>query len=152
MCAFYRQPEFYTSLFGLVLIITLSFVVLVFLFANLAFLDSVIFCVVVLCLCRTFPLRITWMSQREQPDRVCKRKKQGQVLSRGNSSSSVERSSDTSVLPSPLSSSDLAAVSSIPSESSSIAGDISDITIVSPEGERSNYGENSSASPFCDSG
>ncbi len=84
------------------------------------------------------------MSQREQPDRVCKRKKQGQVLCRGNSSGSVERSSDTSVPPSPLSCSDLAAVSSIPSESSSVASDISDITIVSPEGERSNSGENSS--------
>ncbi len=45
------------------------------------------------------------MSQREQPDRVCKRKKQVVVLNRGNSALSVESSSVVSVVHSPFSSS-----------------------------------------------
>ncbi len=78
------------------------------------------------------------MSQREQPDRVCKRKTQVVVLNCGNSSSSsVEHSSDTSVPPSLLSCSSSPAVSSILSDSNSISSGISSLTIVSPEGENS---------------
>jgi len=50
------------------------------------------------------------MSQREQPDRECKRKKQVVVLNRGNSAVSVESSAAVSVVHSPFSGSSSSSV------------------------------------------
>ncbi len=102
MCAFYRQLEIYTSLIGLVFIITLSFVVSECFVCLLGTFGLCHFVWLLFCLCRTSPPWITWMSQREQPDRGCKRKKQVVVLNRGNSAVSVESSAAVTVVHSPL--------------------------------------------------
>jgi len=86
VCAFYRQIEFCITLFGLVEFITLLFVSSDFFFVcSFSSLDLVLSCaVVVVSLVGYLLFWITWMSQREQPDRECKQKRQVVVSNPGD--------------------------------------------------------------------